>query len=101
MTEIMLKVPEGTEWPVIGREDGRLKLRPGFLEAVADASGLGLDWHHPERPALTDDMLAALLDEWYRARLSAGYTPCPIYQAMTDEVIEEILGEQLPHPDAH
>lgn len=101
MTEIMLKVPQGTDWPVVGREAGTLKLSPGFLESVADASGLGLDWHHPERPALTDEMLAGLLDAWYRARREAGFPPCPYYEAMTDEVIEEIIDDHLPHPGTH
>lgn len=101
MTDIMLKVPEGTDWPVVGREAGMLKLRPGFLEAVADASGLGLSWHHPERPALTEEMLAAMLDAWYRARREAGYPACPYYEAMMDEAVEEMLDERLPNTDAH
>lgn len=45
--------------------------------------------------------MSALLDKWYQARRAAGYPACPYYEAMIDEVIEEMLDEQLPHPDAH
>lgn len=93
MSTIRIGIPSGTEWPVTGwhEQEGRMILTPGFLEAIADANGLGLDWHHPERPPLTDAMVGELLDAWYMARLAAGYPPCVHMEMLRARVVDDMV----------
>jgi hypothetical protein len=93
MTTISLLIPEHMDWPLEGRDPatGDLLLREGFLEAVADASGLALSHDGSARPVLTEEMVSALLVQWYRARLTAGLAPCPIMDALIEEAMREAL----------
>ena len=91
----IIDIPAGQKWPVIGRDKktGELMLRDGFMEAVADASGLSLPWHGEQKlPHLTEDMIARLLIEWYFKRQREG--------EQADTVIEsyilEVLHEHIP-----
>lgn len=91
---IQLWVPEGTEWPVVGRDldTGWVKLLPGFLEAVADASGLSLSWYgNKTLPVLTTEMVSELLVRWYIERRKSGFPSCPIMEGL----IKEEFGAQL------
>jgi hypothetical protein len=93
MPTIALLIPEGTEWPLKYRdpESGDLVLRAGFLEAVADASGLALWDDGSGRPILTGEMISALLIEWYRARVADGAPRCPIMDGLIAEATRESL----------
>jgi hypothetical protein len=93
MTTLALLVPEDTEWPVEDRdpETGDLILRAGFLEVVADSSGLALFDDGSGRTVLTEDMVSALLIGWYRARLAEGLPPCPIMDGLIAEARRESL----------
>jgi hypothetical protein len=91
--KIAIAIPAGTPWPVKGRnpDTGELILAKGFLEAVADASGLSLPWHGDQsKPRLTNDMVSDLLIRWYNERLALGEPRCPIM----DELIKEALLEK-------
>ncbi|MFB1487768.1 MULTISPECIES: hypothetical protein [unclassified Thiocapsa] len=93
MTKIILRIPEGTEWPVVGRDPdtGSLKLRPGFLIAAAEASGCTLYDDGSNRPLFTEDMIATLLLEWYRERRQMGAPACPTMEAVIRETRRESL----------
>ncbi|SDX19126.1 hypothetical protein [Thiocapsa roseopersicina] len=93
MTKIILRIPEGAEWPVIGRnpENGSLILRPGFLIEAAEASGCTLYEDGSNRPLFTEDMIAALLLEWYRERRQMGAPACPIMEAVIQEARKESM----------
>ena len=93
MTKIFLRIPEGTEWPVIGRDPdtGSLILRPGFVTAAAEASGCTLEADGSNRPLFTTDMLGALLIEWYRERREMGAPACPTMEAVIQEAWKESL----------
>lgn len=86
---LYLKVPTGTEWPVVGRKNGSVLLRAGFLEAVASESEISIE-------QLTEEMVVTLLDAWYAARIAAGFPTCPHIEALRNEVAEEIC--QSPDP---
>jgi hypothetical protein len=93
MPMISLRIPEGTEWTLKYRDpaSGDLVLRAGFLEAVADASGLALWDDGSGRPVLIGDMISALLIEWYRARVENGAPRCPIMDGLITEATRESL----------
>ncbi len=93
MTKILLRIPEGTEWPVIGRDPdtGSLILRPGFLIEAAEASGCTLYDDGSNRPLFTADMIGTLLLEWYRERLEMGAPACPTMDAVIREAWKESL----------
>ncbi len=93
MTKILLRIPEGTEWPVTGRDPvtGSLILRPGFVTAVAEVSGCTLYDDGTKRPLFTADMVGTLLLEWYRERRQMGAPACPIMEAVIQEAMKETL----------
>jgi 2-C-methyl-D-erythritol 4-phosphate cytidylyltransferase len=93
MTKIILRIPEGTEWPVIGRDPdtGSLILRLGFVTAAAEASGCTLYHDGTNRPLFTEDMIATLLLEWYRERRQMGAPACPTMEAVIQEARKESL----------
>jgi hypothetical protein len=93
MTKIILRIPEGTEWPVIGRDPdtGSLILRLGFVTAAAEASGCTLFDDGSNRPLFTADMIGALLPEWYRERREMGAPACPTMEAVILEAWKESL----------
>ncbi|SDX54609.1 hypothetical protein [Thiocapsa roseopersicina] len=93
MTRITLRIPEGTEWPVVGRDPdtGSLKLRPGFVAEVAEASGCTVYDDGSNRPLFTTDMIGALLLEWYRERRVMGAPSCPTMEAVIQEARKESL----------
>jgi hypothetical protein len=93
MTKILLRIPEGSEWPVIGRDPdtGSLILRPGFVTAAAEASGCTLYDDGSNRPLFTEDMIATLLLEWYRERREMGAPACPTMEAVIQEARKESL----------
>ena len=76
-------VPEGQDWPIIGRDEktGRLILRPGFVEAVETASNL-------TPGQLSEQNLSQLLVGWYFERLKAGFAR----DQFLDELIENEIG---------
>ena len=85
--QIKLAIPAGTPWPVEGLDPktGAVVLAPGFLEAVAQASGLALGDDGTGRPRLTEDMVSELLLRWYIARRKLGEPECPVMDALIGE----------------
>lgn len=82
MNKFFCAVPDGQDWPVLGRDEktGRLILRPGFIEAVEDASGL-------ERGGLSEKNLGELLVSWYFERIKAGLP--------RDKFIDALIREEV------
>lgn len=83
--QIYLAIPEGTPWPVEGRDEtsGGVILLVGFVDAVERASGM-------PPGTITQDQIAALLVAWYIERRKAG--------APADPVMDELAAEELGHP---
>lgn len=73
----VLSVPADWLWPLEGFDSntGELKLRVGFVEALAAANGLK---HEAVRP----DMLAAFLLDWYKIRRAEGAPVDPTMEAV-------------------
>jgi len=91
--QIKLAIPAGTRWPVKCRDPktGEVVLAPGFLEIVAQASGLALGDDGTGRPRLSEDMVSELLLQWYIARREIGEPECPVVETLIREARRESM----------
>lgn len=91
--QIKLAIPADTPWPIEGRDPrtGAVVLAPGFLEAVAEASGLALGADGTGQPRLTEDMVSELLLQWYIARREIGEPECPVMETLIREALRESM----------
>lgn len=66
-------------------------LAPGFLEGVAQTSGLALGGDGTGRRRLTEDMVSELLLRWHIARRKLGDPECPVIDALIGEARRESM----------